>query len=208
MVLHRLRLTCIGEARHPVAAISGIFHSVVKVTSPPKDGVMGARGAASPELITLAEELGACLSERGWVGLSGGRDCGVMAAVSRGAAAVPGHYVVGILQADNAAAAAELDLAISTGLSQARNVINVLSSDVVVISGADRPVTASEAAHALKAGKPLFLLQTPAVWTHFFQSLDGHVQVFAEVDLLLSALDQAVVSLSPPATSMHPGRQP
>jgi hypothetical protein len=32
--------------------------------------------------------------------------------------------------------------------------------------------------------------------------------VFAEVDLLLSALDQAVASLSPPATSMHPGRQP
>jgi predicted Rossmann-fold nucleotide-binding protein len=79
---------------------------------------------------------------------------------------------------------------------------------VVVICGAGGPGTASEAAHALKAGKPLFLLQTPAAWTQFFQSLDGHVQVFAEVDLLLSALDQAVASLSPPATSMHPGRQP
>ena len=174
----------------------------------PVVGVMGAGEVASPELISLAEQLGGCLAERGWVVLSGGRDCGVMAAVSRGAAAVPGHCVVGILPDDNAAAAADLDLAISTGLGQARNVINVLSSDVVVICGAGGPGTASEAAHALKAGKPLFLLQTPAAWTQFFQSLDGHVQVFAEVDLLLSALDQAVASLSPPATSMHPGRQP
>ena len=174
----------------------------------PVVGVMGAGEAASPELITLAEELGACLAQRGWVVLSGGRDCGVMAAVSRGAAAVPGHCVVGILPDDNAAAAAEVDLAISTGLGQARNVINVLASDAVVICGAGGPGTASEAAHALKAGKPLFLLRTPAPWIQFFQSLDGHVQVFAEVDLLLTALDQADAELSPPASAIDPTTQP
>jgi uncharacterized protein (TIGR00725 family) len=100
--------------------------------------------------------------------------------------------VVGILPDDNAAAAAEVDLAISTGMGQARNVINVLASDVVVICGPGGPGTASEAAHAIKAGKPLFLLETPAPWPEFFQSLDAHVRVFAEVDLLLTALDKTV----------------
>lgn len=60
----------------------------------------------------------------------------------------------------DASAAGPLDLVIPTGLGQARNVINVLSSDVVAICSAVGPGTASEAAHALKAGKPLFLLQT------------------------------------------------
>jgi uncharacterized protein (TIGR00725 family) len=174
----------------------------------PVVGVMGAGEAASPALIKLAEELGACLAQRGWVVLSGGRDCGVMAAVSRGAAAVPGHCVVGILPDDNAAAAAEVDLAISTGMGQARNVINVLASDVVVICGPGGPGTASEAAHAIKAGKPLFLLETPAPWPEFFQSLDAHVRVFAEVDLLLTALDQAVAELSSPASANDPATQP
>ncbi|MCP9804692.1 hypothetical protein KBY75_14085 [Cyanobium sp. T1G-Tous] len=105
--------------------------------------------------------------------MSGGRDCGVMAAVSRGAASVPGHCVVGILPDDNAAAAAEVDLAISTGLGQARNVINVLASDAVVICGAGGPGSASEATHALKAGKPLFVLRTPAPWIQFSRAWTG-----------------------------------
>lgn len=41
-----------------------------------------------------------------------------------------------------------------------------------------------------------------------FQSLDGHVQVLAEVDLLLTALDQAVAELSPPASAIDPTTQP
>ena len=86
--------------------------------------------------------------------------------------------------------------------------INVASSDVVVICGAGGPGTASEAAHAIKAGKPLFLLQTPAPSTQFFQSLYAHVRVFAEVDLLLIALDQAVAELSPPASANDPATQP
>ena len=82
------------------------------------------------------------------------------------------------------------------------------AADRVVICGAGGPGTASEAAHAIKAGKPLFLLQTPAPSTQFFQSLDAHVRVFAEVDLLLIALDQAVAELSPPASANDPTTQP
>jgi len=73
-----------------------------------------------------------------------------MAAVSRGAAAVPGHCVVGILPDENAAAANQLDLLMSTGMGQARNVINVLTSHGGVIRGAGGSGTASEVAHAIR----------------------------------------------------------
>jgi hypothetical protein len=169
---------------------------------------MRAGEAASPALIKLAEELGACLAQRGWVVLSGGRDCGVMAAVSRGAAAVPGHCVVGILPDDNAAAAAEVDLAISTGMGQARNVINVLASDVVVVCGPGGSGTASEAAHAIKAGKPLFLLETPLHHGQSFPEPGRARSGVCWVDLLLTALDQAVAELSPPASANDPATQP
>ncbi|CAK6693479.1 hypothetical protein [Synechococcus sp. CBW1107] len=48
-------------------------------------------------------------------------------------------------------------------MGQARNVINVLSADVVVVCGGGGPGTASEAAHALNAGRPLILLAVPVV---------------------------------------------
>jgi predicted Rossmann-fold nucleotide-binding protein len=65
----------------------------------------------------LAEELGECISARGWVLLTGGRPAGVMAAASRGAARVEGHLVVGVLPGegtgDDRQRTADLDLASS-----------------------------------------------------------------------------------------------
>ncbi|MEA5422039.1 hypothetical protein VB777_02360 [Synechococcus sp. CCY9202] len=46
---------------------------------------------------------------------------------------------------------------------QARNVIKVLSADVVVVCGGGGPGTASEAAHALNDRRPLILLAVPVV---------------------------------------------
>ncbi|MCP9819861.1 cytochrome [Synechococcus sp. Cruz-9H2] len=116
-------------------------------------GVMGAGEGASAEAVALAEELGECISARGWVLLTGGRPAEVMAAASRGAARVEGHLVVGVLpdegNGDDRLSTAELDLALFTGMGKARNVINVLSADVVVVCGGGGPGTASEAAHAL-----------------------------------------------------------
>ena len=104
-------------------------------------GVMGAGEGASAEAVALAEVLGECISARGWVLLTGGRPAGVMAAASRGAARVDGHLVVGVLpdegKGDDRQSTAELDLALFTGMGKARNVINVLSADVVVISKID-----------------------------------------------------------------------
>jgi hypothetical protein len=42
----------------------------------------------------------------------------------------------------------------------------------VVVCGGGGPGTASEAAHALNAGRPLILLAVPPLWREFFCSLD------------------------------------
>ncbi|AFY27351.1 putative Rossmann fold nucleotide-binding protein [Cyanobium gracile PCC 6307] len=147
---------------------------------------MGAGDGASPEAMALAEELGECISARGWVLLTGGRPAGVMAAASRGAARVEGHLVVGVLpdegNEEERQHTAELDLAVFTGMGKARNVINVLSADVVVICGGGGPGTASEAAHALNGGRPLILLAVPPLWRDFFCSLGKGVECASDVD--------------------------
>jgi omega-amidase len=143
---------------------------------------MGAGEGAGPRELELAEQLGGAIARRGWVLLSGGRPSGVMAAASRGAGSVDGHLVVGVLPGDGgddrgAGATAELDVALFTGLGQARNVVNVLSSDVVVVCGGGGAGTASEAAHALKARRPLVLLAAPESWIELFSALDAGVVV-------------------------------
>jgi uncharacterized protein (TIGR00725 family) len=149
-------------------------------------GVMGAGEGASTEAVALAEELGERISARGWVLLTGGRPVGVMAAASRGAARVEGHLVVGVLpdegHGEERQQTAELDLAVFTGMGKARNVINVLSADVVVICGGGGPGTASEAAHALNAGRPLILLAVPPLWWDFFCSLGKGVESASDVE--------------------------
>lgn len=122
----------------------------------PVIGVMGG-GDASEADCAAAWELGRLIAERGWVLLTGGRDAGVMAAASAGAKTV-GGLVIGILPgANDAGASPDLDVAIVTGMGDARNVINVLSSDVVIAcpGGAG---TLSEIALALKNGKRVILL--------------------------------------------------
>ncbi len=148
-------------------------------------GVMGAGEGASAEAVAMAEELGECIIARGWVLLTGGRPAGVMAAASRGAARVAGHLVVGVLpgegNGDDRKGTAELDLAVFTGIGKARNVINVLSADVVVVCGGGGSGTASEAAHALNGGRPLILLALPPLWREFFCSLSNGVESASDV---------------------------
>jgi hypothetical protein len=74
--------------------------------------------------------------------------------------------VVGVLpdeaKGDDRQSTAELDRALFTGMGKARNVINVLSADVVVICGG--------------GGRPLILLAVPPLWREFFCSLGEGVQ--------------------------------
>ncbi len=122
----------------------------------PVIGVMGG-AQVDKKVLACARQLGALVAERGWVLLNGGRDAGVMAASARGANEA-GGMVVGVLpDRDARGASPHLDLAIVTGLGDARNVVNVLSSDVVIACSGDAG-TLSEVALALKNGKPVVLL--------------------------------------------------
>jgi len=114
-------------------------------------GIMGG-GRADAATSALAREIGALIAAEGWVLLNGGRNCGVMAASAAGAATA-GGLVIGILPDDDFDGVAPgVDIAIPTGMGDARNVINILASHVVVAlpGGAG---TVSEVAHALKAGR-------------------------------------------------------
>ena len=122
-------------------------------------GVMGG-ALASDAVLADARETGRLIARSGWVLLTGGRDCGVMAEASRGAADA-GGLVIGILPGDSAEGVApHVDVAIPTGMGDARNAINVLASHVVIAlpGGAG---TASEIALALKCGRPVVLLGFP-----------------------------------------------
>ncbi|MBN1996519.1 TIGR00725 family protein [candidate division KSB1 bacterium] len=119
-------------------------------------GVMGG-GTVGQEVEKSAFEFGALVAENGWILLNGGRDAGVMRASAMGAKS-KGGLVIGILPGfQKTQANPFIDIPIITGMGDARNVINVLSSDVVVAcpGGAG---TMSEIAFALKNKKPVILL--------------------------------------------------
>ncbi len=104
-----------------------------------------------------ARRLGELIAGQGWVLLNGGRNAGVMAASASGAKR-GGGTVIGILpDADTRGASPDLDFAVVTGLGDARNLVNVLSSDVI-IACAGGAGTLSEVALAVKNGKRVILL--------------------------------------------------
>jgi uncharacterized protein (TIGR00725 family) len=139
----------------------------------PVIGVMGAGEGASERDVRLAEKLGELVARAGFALLTGGRDAGVMRAASRGAKRVAGSLVIGVLPSESGPASPDLDVALFTGMGNARNAINVLSAQVVVACGAGGPGTASEAALALKLGRPLILLAPSPEAEAFFRSLGG-----------------------------------
>ncbi len=142
-------------------------------------GVIGA-GRASAREVEQARELGELLAREGWVVLSGGRRAGVMEAVNRGAKRVEGSLTIGILPtagSDEGSVSEYVDVAVYTGMGNARNNINVLSSHVVVACGASGPGTVSEIALALKAPvpRPVILLTGDETAIAFFRKLGGQM---------------------------------
>ena len=114
-------------------------------------GVMGG-SVVDYDTLQAAQEVGRLIAEEGWVLLNGGRDSGVMHASAAGAQEA-GGLVVGVLPDEGSMLVAPgVDIPIYTGMGDARNVINVLSSRVVIAmhGGAG---TVSEVAHALKHGR-------------------------------------------------------
>jgi uncharacterized protein (TIGR00725 family) len=133
-------------------------------------GIMGPGESATSTDLENAYQLGKLTAEAGWILLTGGRNVGVMDAAAKGAKAANG-LTIGILPDNNTDGISEaVDIAIVTDLGNARNNINILSSDVIIACGMGTG-TASEIALALKANKPVILLNDNAESKLFFKRL-------------------------------------
>ena len=115
-------------------------------------------GDADQAACRLAEEVGRQLARRGVVVVTGGLG-GAMEAACRGAKA-EGGTTLGILPTRDRADANEwVDVAVPTGLGEARNALVVRAADAL-IAVAGEFGTLSEIALALKAGTPVVGLET------------------------------------------------
>lgn len=133
-------------------------------------GVMGPGETASTNDLQNAYKLGEIIAQQGWILLTGGRNVGVMDAASKGAKFANG-LTLGILPSTRQDGISEaVDIAIFTDMGNARNNINVLSSNVVIACGMGAG-TASEIALALKGNKPVILLTDDVESRSFFQKL-------------------------------------
>jgi uncharacterized protein (TIGR00725 family) len=152
-------------------------------------GVMGAGDDARTEDMDTAFALGEAIAQQGWVLLSGGRNSGVMDPVNHGAKQA-GGLTIGIMPgSDKAAMSDAVDIGIVTGMSSARNNINVLSSDVVIACGAGGAGTASEIALALKSKRPVILLNDRTESQVFFKKIGGNlVHVSEDVDSTITLI--------------------
>ncbi|HIK33880.1 MAG TPA: TIGR00725 family protein [Oscillatoriales cyanobacterium M59_W2019_021] len=164
-------------------------------------GIMGPGQGARDIDRQVAYELGRSIALEGWVLLTGGRNVGVMEAANRGAKSANG-LTVGILPgADDLGISEFVDIAIFTDMGNARNNINILSSDVVVACGMGAG-TASEVALALKSNKPVLLLNcdraSDSLWEYrptqiFFQQLSPEkIEVAQSVEEAMTIVKQVL----------------
>ncbi|MFO7675627.1 MAG: TIGR00725 family protein [bacterium] len=123
----------------------------------PHVGVIGA-SACDGATAARAEEVGRLIARRGAVLVCGGMG-GVMEAACRGALGA-GGLMVGILPGAERGAANEfVDIAIATGLGEARNLAIIRTSDVLVAVAGSHG-TLSEIGFALRMGKTVVGLGT------------------------------------------------
>jgi hypothetical protein len=123
----------------------------------PHVGVIGA-GECDDALAGLAEDVGRRIAEAGAVLVCGGAG-GVMAAACRGAKTA-GGLTVGILPGqERSEANPYVDIAVATGINEARNLAIIRTADVLVAVGGSYG-TLSEIGFALKAGKRVIGLRT------------------------------------------------
>jgi uncharacterized protein (TIGR00725 family) len=149
--------------------------------------VIGPADAASQELAD-AEEVGRRLADAEAVVVCGGRG-GVMEAVCRGARSA-GGLTLGILPGrDRSEANPFVEVAVPTGLGEARNALVVRSADAVVAIGGAYG-TLSEIAFALKGGTPVIGLRTWEL-ARGGKPDTGIVQVESAEEAVRTALDLA-----------------
>lgn len=146
--------------------------------SPRYIGVIG-QGEWDAELAAVAKEVGRRIAESGAVLVCGGMG-GVMEAACRGAKSA-GGLTVGILPGPDRTGANDcVDVAIATGLNEARNLAIIRTSDVLIAVGGSYG-TLSEIGFALKMGKKVIGLET---W-----DIDGIVRAKAAVEAVRLATE-------------------
>jgi uncharacterized protein (TIGR00725 family) len=155
---------------------------------------MGPGEDAPPEILIDAFNLGMAIARNGWILLTGGRAAGVMEAASRGAKSA-GGLTIGILPGESTeGASTAIDIPILTGMGSARNWVNVLSSRVVIVCGMGAG-TASEAAMAMKASKPLVLFKQTPEAAAFYKTIAQNVLVQAStVAQAMKAVEQLLLA--------------
>lgn len=128
-------------------------------TRPPMVLVSGA-ARPRPEDLAAAEEVGRGVAAAGGVVLTGGGS-GVMEAASRGAREAGGTTLAVLpgRDAGDSPPNPHVDLAVFTGMGDARNAILVRTADAVIAIGGGWG-TLSEIALAMKAGRAVVLLDS------------------------------------------------
>lgn len=133
-------------------------------------GIMGPGESARPEENEMAFELGKAIAAEGWVVLTGGRSFGIMEAAMKGAHEANG-LTIGVLPTDTPQGSShDADIRIVTGMGSGRNIINVLSSSILVVIGMAAG-TASEVALAIKENKKIILLHQDEITIRFFKNI-------------------------------------
>ncbi|MEL7244623.1 MAG: TIGR00725 family protein [Cyanobacteria bacterium J06573_2] len=156
-------------------------------------GVMGVGEKATSNDLENAYKLGQFIAQQGWILLTGGREAGVMNAASQGAKSL-GGLTIGILPSkDDKNISEAVDIAIFTDMGNARNNINVLSSDVIVACGMGAG-TASEIALALKSNKKVILLSEDEESKIFFKKLSpNNIYIVENVEAAISKIKLMVL---------------
>ncbi len=120
-------------------------------------GVIGS-SKAEPDILSLAEVVGSEIAKRGAAVICGGLG-GVMEAVCKGARS-RGGLTIGIIPSyDKDDANPYVQIPIVTGMGMGRNVMLVMSADVLIAVSGEFG-TLSEIAHALNIGKTVIGLKT------------------------------------------------
>jgi uncharacterized protein (TIGR00725 family) len=130
----------------------------MSVHTPPRTPIIAIIGAGrcTPKQKTQAAEIGRYIAEHGGIVVCGGLG-GVMEGAARGAKEA-GGTTIGILPGESKSAANPyIDIAIPTGMNEARNVLVVRAADAV-IALPGKFGTLTEMGFALIFGKPLVSL--------------------------------------------------
>lgn len=154
---------------------------------------MGPGEDANASDLQNAYEMGKLIAQNQWVLLTGGRNVGVMDAAAQGAKQENGLTVAILPGETHQNMSGFVDIAIATGMGSARNNINVLSCDAIVVCGIGAG-TASEIALALKANKKVILIAPNPSTELFFFTLSPQQILTAETPQTAVSLLHMMVS--------------